>query len=81
MNDPGIDLMEENLMAHKEDTCEHVLDHRVSRRATQMKRVKQLASNKLLILDLVHKGVESQKHLLVDCQSQLQSGNSKCSVS
>ena len=39
MNEPGINLMEEDLVAHEKNAGEHVLNHWVTTNASLMKRI------------------------------------------
>ena len=63
MHHPGVNLMEEDFMAHKEDPGEHVLDHGIATCAPLVKGIEQLSTSQPLVLDVTHQLGERRERL------------------
>jgi hypothetical protein len=66
VNNPWVDLVEQNFMTHEKDPSEHILDYRIASSAAQVQRVEQLSTQKFLFLDIIHKRDKGREHLSVD---------------
>ena len=66
MDQPCINLMIENLVAHKEDPCEHVLDHRVATDTSLVDRVEKFTSTEASLHNISIQLSQCWKQLLVE---------------
>ena len=74
MNDPSINLMEEDSMTAEKDLAEHVLDHWVTCSTPLLDRIKKLTPLKAMLLNFLHKRNQRWEHLLINTEFLLHLG-------